>query len=68
VYSGGLATYSTTILASAFPIWITVSPSNTSLYQMYTLTGITATNAANLQIILAPVMNSVKFTVNANSV
>jgi hypothetical protein len=46
IYSGPLQYYSTPVYTSLFPISITVTPA--SGYQVYTQTGIIATNAVNM--------------------
>ena len=67
IYSGPLQTQTTQILNVAFPLSITVTPADGLLYQVYTDTDITIAEAADLEIILEPVMNVVKYTINANN-
>jgi hypothetical protein len=63
VYSGTAQNYSTTILQSRFPISITVTPA--ANYQVSTTSSIAIAGAANMQITLALIMNSVLYNVTA---
>jgi hypothetical protein len=67
VYSGPLQSQSTLLHESVFPLSITVTPASLLLYNVYTETDITFSEAADLEIILEPVMNVVKYTINANN-
>jgi hypothetical protein len=55
------------VATNLFPLSITVTPADELLYQVYTETDITIADAADLEIILEPVMNVVKYTINANN-